>query len=177
LLTALALGLLMVLEVVPAPARYSAPAPIDPAPAYARFLRDAPGAGAVVELPTKVAPRPEPMRDVVAMLASAIHGRAVVNGHFGTDPKGYFLTASVFDQFPRADSLALAHRLGVRFVVVHGSALLADEPGAPGAVLARKVRLAASEPDAAFKLVAAFPDDGVEVYEIGAAAVGQADVP
>ncbi|HNX48969.1 MAG TPA: hypothetical protein PLS53_02210 [Thermoanaerobaculaceae bacterium] len=120
-------------EVIPQPSRYPPPEAIETCPTYAAFLRDAPEPGAVVELPTKEAVPRAPMRDTRAMLASLIHHRRVVNGHFSLDTPAYLRAVHALDTFPSPASLAMARELGVRFVVVHEDPrVVRDARASPG---------------------------------------------
>lgn len=73
------------------------------------------------------------MRETRAMLASLIHHRRVVNGHFSLDTPTYLRAVRALDTFPSPASLAMARELGVRFVVVHGDLRVVREARtAPG---------------------------------------------
>lgn len=77
-------------------------------------------AGVVLELPISSAKSGLPWVYAEApreLLALRDHDPRV-NGYSGFQPKGFDTEAAVLNHFPAADALALAHQLGVRYVVL-----------------------------------------------------------
>jgi hypothetical protein len=76
--------------------------------------------GVVLELPINSANRGLAWADAESprqLLALRDHDPRV-NGYSGFQPRGFDLQAAVLDHFPAPDALGLAHRLGVRYVVL-----------------------------------------------------------
>jgi hypothetical protein len=92
------------------------PLPTVPSPPLetpaARWLRDAPGAGAVLYLPLE-----KDLGNTRAMLDSLVHGRRIVNGYSGQRPAFFMGLADTLEKFPSADALWTLRDLGVRYVV------------------------------------------------------------
>ncbi len=92
------------------------PLPTVPAPPasspVARWLRAAPGPGAVLYLPLDADSGNTP-----AMLDSLTHGRRIVNGYSGQRPPFFMGLVDTLSRLPSPESLWTLRDLGVRFVV------------------------------------------------------------
>jgi len=80
--------------------------------AVGRWLRDAPGPGAVAYLPVGMDRENTP-----AMVEALQHGRPIVNGYSGQRPASYTGIVESLATLPGAEGRAMLRELGVRFVV------------------------------------------------------------
>lgn len=77
-----------------------------------RWLRDAPGSGAVVVLPVGI-----DVTNTPAMVQSLEHRRGLINGYSGQRPEFYPALVDVLSTFPSDESLATLHDRGVQYIV------------------------------------------------------------
>jgi hypothetical protein len=76
--------------------------------------------GAVLELPieSSAAGPAWPYVEAPRQLEAIADGHPRVNGYSGFEPKNFVVRAAILNEFPSAGSLALAHTLGVRYIVL-----------------------------------------------------------
>ena len=101
---------LLVLEYAPMPLAWT-PAP-QTETAVTRWLRDAPGAGAVAYLPLTGDLENSPF-----MIEALGHRRPIVNGYSGQRPPFFGGAVSALSTFPSVDAMWMLHDLDVRFAV------------------------------------------------------------
>lgn len=130
---ALAFGVLLSLaaiETLPAPiARVELPRE-ESLPAVYRWLREQPGAFAIVELPLPAAEAEEGERDARRQMYVLHHGKPSLDGVSGFSPRRQERFRHTMQAFPADSSLAAARARGARYVVVHGGET-APPPGVP----------------------------------------------
>ena len=111
LVTATIIGLLAIEYANALPIRYVPLPRLDTS--TGRWLRDAPGPGAVLYWPLVL----DPGQNTTVMLESLQHGRPIVNGYSGQRPAYFQALTETLSHFPDAESVSALHTLGVRFVV------------------------------------------------------------
>ena len=89
-----------------------------------RWLKDQPGAGAVICVPMGSFAANTP-----CMLQELEHGRPIVNGYSGLRPPFFEALADAANHLPDADALVALHDLGVEFVVSDRALPLKDPDG------------------------------------------------
>jgi hypothetical protein len=85
-------------------------------PEVYQWLRSQPVTGALVEIPVD----DNAFRQAPYAYFSTYHRWNTVNGWRSFTPPGYRELASVLQDFPSAESIAVAHSLGLKYVLVHG---------------------------------------------------------
>jgi hypothetical protein len=97
-----------------------------------QWLREAPGAGAVVVLPLGL-----DIDSTPAMVQSLEHRRALLNGYSGQRPSFYVALVDALTTFPSEEALLALHESGVQYVVapptITGVVAGADSPLVPRA--------------------------------------------
>jgi len=97
-----------------------------PPEAYTDLVRDAAGLSTIVELPIIYSRDPR-YQDQIYMYYSTFHWHTLVNGYSGFFPPPYLEAAAVMRTFPDPRSLALLRGRNVRYIVVHGERMTADD--------------------------------------------------
>jgi hypothetical protein len=160
---AVALFALGMLEATFAPVPFASWAQVidtsKPLPAVYQWLREQPGAFAIVELPMLPDDgqfrRPD-FDESIYMAWSTWHWKRLVNGYAGLDPPHHRRAVELAQRFPSQDFLDHVRGLGTRYVVVHHRGFGPNKT----ARLARELPRFADQ----LRPVARFPED--TVYEL-----------